>query len=385
MAALSSFFAGCICILVIAFFAPAMAGAALSFGAPEYTSVIVLALTGVSALARKSVMNTMGMAVLGLLLGTVGTDINSGIARFAMGDMRLSEGINFVPVALALFALVDITFTLGSPEQKMPMKAAFKDLMPTWTDIKTCFMPVLRGTALGGALGVMPGTGPLMASFASYAMEKKLAKDPSRFGTGAIEGVAAPEAAANAAAFTHFIPMLSLGIPAGAAMALLLGALLIHGVTPGPQLITSHPDIFWGLIASMWVGNLMLLVLNLPLIGVWIKLLETPYRIIFPTIVILCMIGIYSERNAAFDIFICGTVLAVGWILESLDCSPAPLVLGMILGPILEENFRRSLLLSRGDPMIFLERPISLGFLILTAVLVVLFTFPALKRRKQGS
>jgi TctA family transporter len=229
----------------------------------------------------------------------------------------------------------------------------------------------------------MPGTGPLMASFASYAMEKKLAKDPSRFGTGAIEGVAAPEAAANAAAFTHFIPMLSLGIPAGAAMALLLGAMLIQGIPPGPQLINDHPEIFWGLIASMWVGNLMLLVLNLPLIGVWIKLLETPYRFIFPTILIFCMIGVYSERNESFDILICGTVLAVGWVLESLDCSPAPLVLGMILGPILEENFRRSLLLSRGNPMVFLERPISAGFLLLTAVLVVLFTLPAMKRNKE--
>ena len=382
-AALSSFFAGCVCILVIAFFASALGEAAIGFGAPEYTSVIILALTGISVLGRKSMLTTMGMAVIGLLLGTVGMDINSGVTRFAMGDIRLNEGIHFVPVALALFALVDITFTLGSPENKMPAKAKFKDLMPTWTDIKTCFMPVVRGTALGGALGVMPGTGPLMASFASYAMEKKLAKDPSRFGNGAIEGVAAPEASANAAAFTHFIPMLSLGIPAGTAMALMLGALLIHGVAPGPQLITQHPDIFWGLIASMWIGNLMLLVLNLPLVGVWIKMLETPYRIIYPAIVVFCMIGIYSERLEPFGILICGAFVVIGWVLESLDCSPAPLVLAMILGPMLEENFRRSLLLSRGDPLIFFERPVSLGFLMLTLALIILFTLPAMRRKEQ--
>ena len=322
MAALASFFAGCVCILVITFFAPVLGRAALKFGAPEYTTAILLALCGVSVLARKSVMNTMGMAVIGLLLGTIGTDVNSGVVRFTAGDMHLSEGINFVPVALALFALVDIAFTLGSPETKMSAKAAFKDLMPTWQDTKTCFMPMLRGTMLGGALGIMPGTGPLMASFAAYAVEKKVAKDPSRFGQGAIEGVAAPEAAANAAAFTHFIPMLSLGIPAGATMALLLGALMIQGIAPGPQLITQHPDLFWGLIASMWVGNLMLLVLNLPLVGVWIKMLETPYRFIFPLIVIFCMIGIYSERSEPFDIYLCAAILVVGWVLESLDCSP---------------------------------------------------------------
>ena len=384
MAALSSFFAGCICILAITFFAPTLGHAALSFGAPEYATAIILALAGVSVLARKSVMNTMAMAVLGLALGTVGTDINSGFIRFTMGDLRLNEGINFVPVTLALFALVDITFTLGGQETKMPAKAMLKDLVPTWADIKTCFMPVLRGTFLGGVLGIMPGTGPLMASFASYALEKKLAKEPSRFGQGAIEGVAAPEAAANASAFTHFIPMLSLGIPAGAVMALLLGALLIQGIQPGPQLVTQHPDLFWGLIASMWIGNLMLLVLNLPLVGVWIKLLETPYRLIYPMIVIFCMIGVYSERGEPFDILICAAVLAVGWVLESLDCSPAPLVLGMILGPILEENFRRSLLLSRGDPTVFLTRPISLVFLVLTAIVIILFTVPAFARKEKA-
>ena len=383
MAALSSFFAGCVCILVITLFSPPLAGAALLFQAPEYTAMVILALVATSVLARKSVLNTLGMAVLGLAVATVGTDINSGVLRFTFGEMRLAEGINFVPIAMALFAFVDICFTLGSEAQKVNIKTKFKDLMPTWADIKICTWPVIRATTLGGLFGLFPGTGPMISSFASYAMEKKLAKDPNRFGEGAIEGVAAPEAAANAAAFTHFIPMLTLGIPAGATMALMLGALLIQGIPPGPQIMTQHPDLFWGLIASMWVGNLMLLVLNLPLIGVWIKMLETPYRFIYPLIVIFCLIGVYSERNQTFDVMICATVVLIGFVLEKLDCAPAPLVLGLVLGPILEQNLRRALLLSRGDPTVFITRPISGGILALTVFLLVIFTLPSLKRKQQ--
>ena len=380
IAAIASFFAGCVCILVITFFSAPLSRAALSLGAPEYTSAIVLALSGISVLSRKSLLNTIGMAVLGLALGTVGTDTNSGVVRFTLGEMRLQEGINFVPVSLALFALINITFTLSRDEPKMSIKTRFRELMPTWTDMKACFMPMVRGTLIGGAMGVLPGAGPLVASFATYAVEKKSAKDPSRFGKGAIEGVAAPEAAANASAMTHFIPMLSLGIPAGAAMALMLGALIIHGITPGPRLMVQQPGLFWGLIASMWIGNLMLLVLNLPLVGVWIKLLQTPYRIIYPVIVVFCMIGAYSGRNDPFDLLVMAGVLLIGWVLESLDCGPGPLIFGIILGPMLEENLRRSMLLSHGDPTVFVTRPISLAFLVLTVVVILLFTRPLARK-----
>jgi putative tricarboxylic transport membrane protein len=383
MAAFSSFFAGCVCILVITLFSPPLANAALKFQAPEYTAAVVLALIGVSVMSRKSLLNTLSMAVLGLAIGTIGIDINSGVMRFTFGENRLSEGISFIPVAMGLFAFVDICFTLGSPTPKLNIRARFRDLLPTWVDVKACINPVLRGTALGAAFGVLPGTGPLISSFASYALEKRLARDPSRFGEGAIEGVAAPEAAANAAAFTHFIPMLTLGIPAGATMALLLGALMIQGIPPGPQIMTQHPDLFWGLIASMWIGNLMLLVLNLPLVGVWIKLLETPYRFLYPAIVIFCLIGIYSERNETFDVMVCAVVVFVGFWLEKLDCPPAPLILGLVLGPIFEENLRRSMLVSRGDPTIFLTRPISLTILILALAVLVVFTLPALQRKER--
>jgi TctA family transporter len=245
-------------------------------------------------------------------------------------------------------------------------------------------MPTVRGTLIGGALGVLPGTGSFIASFASYAVEIKASKTPERFGRGAIEGVAAPEAAANASAFTHFIPMLSLGLPSGTAMALMLGALIIQGIAPGPQLISQHPDLFWGLVASMWIGNLMLLVLNLPLVGIWIKLLETPYRLIYPVIVVFSMIGIYTGRGEAFDVMIAAVVLVAGWVLERLDCGPGPLILGIILGPLLEENMRRAMVLSHGDPTVFLTQPISLLFLVLAAVVVTVFTLPAFRKGEEA-
>jgi putative tricarboxylic transport membrane protein len=380
MAALSSFFAGCLAILVVAFFSPTIVEAALSFRAPEYTCIVILALVGTSLMSGTSLWSALGMALLGVLMGTVGTDVSSGALRFTMGEMRLAEGINLIVVIMALFAFVDVCVTLGSPEQKgKAKKASIRDLLPRMDDLRACAWPILRGTGLGSALGVLPGTGPLISSFAAYAVERQVAKDPSRFGHGAIEGVAAPEAAANAAAFTHFVPMLALGIPAGATMALLLGAMLIQGIAPGPQVIVKHPDLFWGLIASMWVGNLMLLVLNLPLVGVWIKMLETPYRFIYPLIIVFCLIGIFSERLETFDIYLCALFAAIGFALHKLDCPAAPLIIGMVLGPMLEENFRRAMLISRGDPLVFVTRPISLGILIVLAAIVVLTLLPALR------
>jgi TctA family transporter len=256
-----------------------------------------------------------------------------------------------------------------------------RDLMPTWADIRASSMPTVRGTAIGVPLGILPGGGPLIASVCSYAIEKKVARDPSRFGKGAIEGVAAPEAAANSAAFTSFIPMLALGIPASATMALMLGGLLIQGIQPGPRLMTQHADIFWGLVASMWIGNLMLLVLNLPLVGVWIKMLQTPYKYLYPVILAFCCIGIYSFRSQSFDVLIAAGVCVFGYVMAKLDCSPAPLLLGVVLGPMFEENLRRALLVSRGDPTVFLTRPISLGIVLATVAILIAFSMPVIKRR----
>jgi TctA family transporter len=380
IAALSSFFAGCVGIFVITFFAPFLADASLWFQAPEYTTVCILALVGASVVSSKSKLNTLGMSCIGLILGTIGTDIHTGVARFTFGDPRLDQGLSFVPLAAALFAFTEIAFRLGTYEVQQQIKTRIRDVVPRWADIKAAFLPTVRGTTLGAALGILPGTGPFIASYSAYALEMKLAKDPSRFGKGAIEGVAAPEAANNASAFTHFIPMLTLGIPAGAVFAMLMGSLQIQGIQPGPGIMTEHADLFWGLIASMWLGNLMLLVLNLPLIGVWIKLLETPYRFIYPTILLLSCIGCYAVSNQTFDIRIAAFALLAGYVLEKLDCSPGPLIIAMILGPILEENMRRSMLISRGDPLVFLRRPISAVFLLLTVALLVTYVLPAFRR-----
>ena len=382
MAALASFFAGCVCIFIIMLLSPPAAKAALQFQAPEYVATILLALIGVSAMSSHSMISTFAMAAIGILIGTVGIDINSGVERFTFGDPRLSEGISMLPIAMGLFALIEIASTLSEKEIPKAIKTRARDLIPTWDDVKTCAMPTLRGTGLGAMLGVIPGTGPLISSFFAYAIERKVSKHPERFGKGAIEGVAAPEAAANAAAFTHFIPMLALGIPAGASMALLLGAMLIQGVQPGPTMMARHPEIFWGLIASMWIGNLMLLVLNLPLVGVWIKMLQTPYRFIYPTIIVFSCIGVYADRNQSFDIFLMVGAAAFGFVMNKLQCSPAPLLLGLILGPLLEENFRRSLLLSRGDWSTFVTRPISLTILLLAVALIAFHVVPMITRRK---
>jgi len=380
IAALSSLFAGCACIIIIAFLSPPLARIALAFQAPEYTVTVVLALVGVSMLSDESLVKTLAMAALGILIGTVGTDVTSGTARFTFDDTRLSEGVSFVAIAIGLFAFAEVCAMLGSDTPRPQVLSRLRDLMPTREDLRRSAMPTVRGTAIGVPLGILPGGGPLIASVCSYAVEKKIAKDPSRFGKGAIEGVAAPEAAANSAAFTSFIPMLAIGIPASTAMALMLGGLLIQGIQPGPTLMAKHPDIFWGLIASMWIGNLMLLVLNLPLVGVWIRLLQLPYKYLYPLILAFCCIGIYAFRGQAFDVLLAAGVCVFGYVMARLDCSPAPLLLGVVLGPMFEENLRRALLVSRGDPTVFLTRPISLSIVILTVLLVVAFTLPAFRR-----
>ena len=381
ISAIGSFIAGCISVIIIAFFSPLLARAALSFGPPEYCAVVVMSLVAASVLSHTSIFVTIAMAVLGLLLGTVGTDVISGERRFDFGTPALADGINFVALAVALFAFAEIISRAGMPENRRVF-SKISGLLPTRADLAASWKAILRGTALGAAFGILPGTGPLVSSFASYSMEKRLARDPSRFGHGAIEGVAGPEAANNAAAFTHFIPMLTLGIPAGAAMALMLGALTIQGITPGPHVMTEHPDLFWGVIASMWLGNIMLLVLNLPLVGIWIRFLTIPYRILYPAILVFCCVGVYSVNNSTFDVALAAGLGLVGYFFSKLDCPPAPLILGFILGPILEVNLRRALLISQGDVTVFVTRPISLAFLLLSVALLIAMAIPTFRRRR---
>jgi TctA family transporter len=378
MSALSSFFAGCVAVLIIATVSPALAQASLAFGPTEYAAMIVMALVTASVLSNNSLATTLGMTIIGLLLGCVGTDITTGQMRFNFGFLQLADGVSFVAVAVGLFAIGEIVFNMAAPERR-GQAAKVTGLLPTRADLALAWKPALRGTALGAAFGILPGTGPLLSSFASYALERRLARDPSRFGQGAMEGVAGPEAANNAAALTHFIPMLTLGIPAGAAMALMLGALQIQGIAPGPQVMTDHPDLFWGVVASMWLGNLMLLVLNLPMIGIWIRLLGIPHRLLYPAILMFCCIGVYSVSNSAFDVVVAAIFGVVGVVFKMLDCSPAPLVLALVLAPMLEENFRRAMLISKGDPSVFVTHPVSLGILLLTVALAWFFL-----RRRQA-
>jgi putative tricarboxylic transport membrane protein len=388
IAAIGSFVAGCVGFLIVATLSPILAHLSLMFGPTEYFSTIVMALVLASVLSNNSMTTTIGMSLIGLLVGCIGTDLTTGDERFTFGIPDLAEGVDFVAVAVGLFAFGEIITHLGSPENRPRFDTHVKGLLPTRADLKQSWKPILRGTLLGAFLGIFPGTGPLLSSFASYAMERRMADDPSRFGNGAIEGVAGPEAANNAAAITHFIPMLTLGIPAGAAMALMLGALQIQGITPGPEVVSKHPDLFWGVIASMWIGNLMLLVLNLPMIGIWLRLLLIPFRFLYPAILAFCCIGVFSVNNATFDVLLAALFGLFGVVFKVLDCNPAPLVLALVLEPLLEQNFRRAMILSDGDVSTIVTHPISLGILVLTAVLTVFFAMrkqPALTTVDPGT
>jgi putative tricarboxylic transport membrane protein len=383
IAALASFFAGTIATIAIALFAPVLAGFALKFGSPEYFSLTVLGLIGAVVLARGSVLKAMGMVGVGLLLGLVGLDVNSGVPRFAFGMPELFEGIEIVPVAMGLFAVSDIVKSLEEGRAARTAAAPIQRIWPERSDIAAAAPATMRGTVVGSLLGILPGSGAVLAAFAAYAVEKRVAKDPSRFGRGAIEGVAGPEAANNAGAQTSFIPMLTLGIPQTATMALLVAAMMIHGITPGPQIITKQPDLFWGLVASMWIGNLMLLVINLPLVGMWVALLRTPYRILYPAILIFCAIGVFSISNSTFSLGVLIVSGLAGWVFGKVGLEPAPLALGFILGPIMEENLRRSLSLHGGDPSAFFTRPISLTLLLIAAALLVAALAPAVSRGRE--
>jgi TctA family transporter len=334
-------------------------------------------------LAHGSLLKAIAMIVLGLLLGIVGTDVNSGTARFAFGIPELIDGIGIVSVAMGLFGFAEIITNLESVEKRELVTSKVSGLWLNRQQFREAWPAVLRGTGLGSFLGLLPGGGAMLASFASYAFEKKVATDPSRFGKGAIQGVAGPESANNAGAQTSFIPLLTLGIPENAVMALMVGAMTIHNIQPGPQVMTSNPALFWGLVSSMWVGNLMLVVLNLPLIGMWVKLLQVPYRVLYPAILLFCSIGVYTISNASFDVMQTAVFGALGVLFVKLECEPAPLLLGFVLGPMMEENLRRALLLSRGDPTVFVTRPISLALLLAAVALLVLIALPNIRKKRE--
>jgi len=385
-AGLGSFFAGCVGTLVLAAFAPPLTEVALSFGPSEYFALMVLGLIGAVVLASGSLLKALAMIVLGLLIGLVGTDVNSGVARFSFDIPELTDGINFVVIAMGIFGYGEIISNLSQDESKREVfTGKVHGLMPTKEDFKRMLPAVIRGTALGSVLGILPGGGALLSSFAAYTIEKKTKLKPGEvpFGQGNIRGVAAPESANNAGSQTSFIPLLTLGIPPNAVMALMVGAMTIHNIQPGPQVMTSNPELFWGLIASMWIGNLMLVVLNLPLIGVWVKLLSVPYRWLFPAILLFCAIGVYSTNNNSFDIWMVAVFGLIGYSFIKLGCEPAPLLLGLILGPMMEEYLRRALLISRGDWSVFVTRPISASLLAAALLLLAIVLLPSIKKKRE--
>ena len=388
IAAIGSFIAGTIGTVLIARFGPPLAEVALKFGAPEYFSLMVMGLIASVVLAQGSFFKALGMIFLGLLLGIVGTDVNSGMSRFAFGVPGLTDGLSFTVVAMGLFGFAEILSNLAQKAEianRDLLTNKIGHLYPTKQDMKHSIMPILRGTAIGAFFGILPGAGPTISAFSSYALEKKMARGARAelYGKGAIEAVAGPESANNAAAQCAFIPTLALGIPGSATMALMLGALTIQGIAPGPQVMTQNPDLFWGLIASMWIGNAMLVILNLPLIGLWVRLLRVPYRVLFPAILVFMCIGVYSINNAALDVYMTIMFGVLGFVFMKLRVEPAPLILAFVLGPLMEENLRRALLISRGDPTVFFTRPISLGFLIATAALLLVIALPFLRKKKE--
>jgi TctA family transporter len=383
-AAIGSFVAGTFATFIIAAAAPPLTVIALKFGSPEYFSLMVLALITSVALAHGSILHALAMIVIGLLLGVVGTDIYTGTPRMTFGFLELADGINFVAVAVGVFGVAEILRNLENEHDREVGVKSVTGLMPTREDLKRIVAPIIRGTLLGSALGILPGGGAVLASFAAYTVEKKVSRTPERFGHGAIEGVAGPESANNAAAQTSFIPMLTLGIPANPVMALMIGAFIIQGIVPGPNVANDRPELFWGIIASMWLGNLMLVILNLPLVGLWVRVLRVPYYMLFPAIMAFSAIGVYSINSNVFDMYSVAIFGLIGYVFFKLGCEPAPLLLGFVLGPMLEEHLRRAMIISRGNPSIFIERPISLGLLLvaLMALIVVFLPFIAKKREQ---
>ncbi|MFO1322128.1 MAG: tripartite tricarboxylate transporter permease [Burkholderiales bacterium] len=383
IAAIGSFFAGCVATLIVAAAAPPLAELAFKLGAAEYFSLMVLGLVAAVVLAQGSLFKAIAMIVLGILLGLVGMDTTTGDQRYTFGLPELSDGIDFVVVAMGMFGFAEIISNLERPEHREILTQTIGRLLPGRAELRQAWGAIVRGTGLGSLLGVLPGGGALLGSFGAYMLEKKIAKDPSRFGKGAIEGVAGPESANNAGAQTSFIPMLTLGIPPNPVMALMVGAMTIHGIQPGPQVITRQPELFWGMISSMWVGNLLLVILNLPLIGLWVRLLSMPYRYLYPAILLFCCVGLYSLHNSVMDVFLAIGFGFLGYVFIKLKCEPAPLLLGFILGPMMEDHFRRALTIARGDPTVFVTRPISCTLLVVAALLLLAVVAPNIRKARQ--
>ncbi len=385
IAALGSVFAGSFATLVIAVLAPPLSEVALKFGPAEYFSLMVVGLIGAVVLARGSVLKAIAMVCLGLLFGMIGTDVNSGVARFTLGIPELSDGMGFITLAMGIFGYCEIIINLEKGEAREVFTSRIGSLLPTWDDMKYAAPAIMRGTLIGSFLGILPGGGALLSSFAAYAIEKNVTGDKSRekFGEGNIRGVAAPESANNAGAQTSFIPMLTLGIPSNVIMAMMVGAMMIQGIAPGPQVMNERPQLFWGLIASMWVGNVMLVILNMPMIGLWVSLLKVPYRILYPCILVFCVIGVYSINNNAFDAILTALFGLFGYILVKVEAEPAPMLLGYILGPLMEENLRRAMLLARGDFFVFFQRPISATLLVISILLLVFVLLPNIRKKRD--
>jgi putative tricarboxylic transport membrane protein len=384
MAAIGSFIAGTIATLIIGALALPLTKMALLFGPADYFSLMVLGLMFAVVLARGSVPKALAMIIFGILLSTVGTDLETGEERLTFGWSEISDGIDFAVIAMGMFGFAEIIRNLENPETRDVVKMKVGKLLPTWAEFKQSFPPIMRGTFIGSTLGLLPGNGAVLGPFAAYTVEKKIAKDPSRFGKGAIEGVAGPESANNAGAQTAFIPLLTLGIPPNAVMALMVGAMTIHGIVPGPQIMTKQPQLFWGMIASMWLGNAMLLIINLPLIGLWVKLLQVPYRLMFPSIVLFCCIGIYSVNNSSIDVVMTAAFGMFGYALIKFGLEPAPMLLGFVLGKLMEEKLRQALVISRGSFMTFVERPLSAGLLIVALLIIIIAILPSMRKSRDS-
>ena len=381
--AIGSFFAGTVATFLIAGFGPPLAAIALKFGPAEFFSLMVLGLVASVVLAQGSLLHAIGMVILGLLLGLIGTDVNSGTQRFTFGIDELADGIGFVTVAMGMFGLGEIIRNLENEEQRSVMVKKITGLWPTREDFKRMVAPILRGTIIGSALGILPGSGSILGSFAAYSIEKKVSKNRAEFGKGAIEGVAAPESANNAGAQTSFIPLLTLGIPSNPVSALMVGAMIIHGIQPGPSVLNEQPALFWGMIVSMWIGNLFLVVLNYPLIGMWVRMIMIPYRLLFPGILVFCAIGVFSLKNATFDVYLMALFGVLGYVFSKLGCEAAPMLLAFILGPLMEEYLRRAMLLSRGNPWVFVQRPISATLLVLAVLAMCTVLIPAFSKTRE--
>jgi TctA family transporter len=383
IAAVASFFAGTVATIVIALLSAPLAALAMKFTAPEYFSLLVMGLIAAVVLAHGSPFKAIAMMLMGVLTGLVGIDVNSGVPRLTFGIPDIADGMDFVPVVVGLFGIGEVIANLGTSQDHGILSGKIKNLMPTWPDLKAAFPAILRGTCVGTMLGILPGGGAALPPFAAYALEKKVSRHPERFGTGVIEGVAAPESANNAGAQTSFIPLLTMGIPTNPLMALMIGALMIQGIQPGPSVIREQPALYWGVVASMWIGNLMLVVINLPLVGMWVSLLRIPYRLLFPAIILFCCIGAYASSNSVFNVWLMLGWGALGYFFNKVGVQPAPMVLGFVLGTMLEENFRRAMLLSGGDPMVFVQRPISATLLAVAVILLAILIFPAIRRKRE--